>query len=1275
MLCLLGYAALAMGAGTNDVSAWVEHWSAQGPRLGLPRGRRVAEVVRHEIDGGACILREARFEGGGFAVVAGSSSAGDVIAFSDRGELVESDDNPLWVLLKRHGAHLSAERARPLAMAAPTGVSDLRVAPLVESRWSQTSAAGQKCWNYYTPNGNPCGCVATAMSLVMRCHEWPESPVRIETNACVVTVGNTQTVSNLVMLGGPYEWAQMPHRPGDGGLTETNREALGRIVYDCGVAMHMGYSSVGSEALAEPIHLRFKDVFGYASAQSFFPDFGLSPSDSVLRNAVLASLDARCPVILGICKFVPDAPTWDELYQNGHCIVADGYGFLDGEPYVHLNFGWNDQEVAWYKLPDIGTDYGFNLIDSVVYNVFPREEGEILSGHIVDHGTNAVGVVVRAYRPDGTLQETATTDGNGVYSLIVPGSSAYSLRATLGDRTKELQTTAGHSASYVGFDWDTWFPEEGPEGLVCGNRWGLDIDFTEPDRDPRLFVSAESGSDESGTGAEDAPFATIDKALSLVVEGDTVFVGPGVYTGVVVAVSATVTIVSTDGPEATILDAALGSPCYFGQANPNSVLSGFTLQNGYCECGGGVLYGTVSNCVIRYCYAPYDPNMRGSGFGGGAYEATLYDTFLYGNEAEAYGGGAAACSLVRCTVYSNWAGGAGGGADADSVCMDSIVWGNGNFNGETDNWESYTSRGQTIRTVFDHSCTEPEAAGTGNLSADPMFVGEREADLRLRAASPCLGAASDGRNMGAYQGEGVAGARITVEVQGPGWVTPMSALLLPGETADFEATTGHPFVGYGTNGVVVADSVRVTLPCPEADLTLTARFATTNFCVDAANGDDANDGWSWQSAKKTIQAAADVLADGERIEVRPGVYDGFVSYSYDSEIVATDGPEATVLDARGQGRCFRDAGITTLRGFSLVNASASGYYGGGACGGQLVGCIVSNCTASAGGGAAWAVLENCVLVGNRSETQGGGAYDCAVDRCTVVGNRADAPRSGLSEFAGGGVDYFCDCTNSIVWGNVNAAGGTDNWEAYSVQTWQGMSVSVPHSMEHCCTEPWISIGSGNVFRNPRLVHPESGDFRLYEGSPCLGTATDGGNIGAYGGPGIRFEWPVLPPDATPEDVVGALAAIRCVDPAVTESIGTDAARYEAFREWAVSDLGRPADVAFAEKAYRSYRMRDLVASPTLLTDGAPTRLEISAFSAEGPDCRLTVRLRDGETVVPLADDKGAFVGTVRLGTSMDGLVPTASEDVRSASRHEDGTVSLTVRAPSDSAGFYDLEVQ
>jgi len=89
---------------------------------------------------------------------------------------------------------------------------------------------------------------------------------------------------------------------------------------------------------------------------------------------------------------------------------------------------------------------------------------------------------------------------------------------------------------------------------------------------------AEKGSDSS-EGSESAPFATVQKALSVAANGDTIKVGPGTYplpvtTSRTVGTTAftygtpsywvtnAVTIVGTDGPDVTIFDGENRANCY-----------------------------------------------------------------------------------------------------------------------------------------------------------------------------------------------------------------------------------------------------------------------------------------------------------------------------------------------------------------------------------------------------------------------------------------------------------------------------------------------------------------------------------------------------------------------------------------------------------------------------------------------------------------------------------------------------------------------------------------
>ena len=204
-------------------------------------------------------------------------------------------------------------------------------------------------------------------------------------------------------------------------------------------------------------------------------------------------------------------------------------------------------------------------------------------------------------------------------------------------------------------------------------------------------------------------------------------------------------------------------------------------------------------------------------------------------------------------------------------------------------------------------------------------------------------------------------------------------------------------------------------------------------CHVAVSGSDQTGDGSEENPFRTIQKAVDSCSGG-RILVRPGMY-GPVLVGADAFVVieSTEGPERTIIDG-GHGRsCFAvaEAGrrfpseSTELRGFTLQNGFAQD--GGGACGGVLCRCIIrGNAASYRGGGCAYSVLHDCLVVSNTVDgaadlehggvCSAGGAFCSFLYNCTVTGNRAISSRG---EATGGGVNAAVGGVyNTIVWDNA-----------------------------------------------------------------------------------------------------------------------------------------------------------------------------------------------------------------------------------------------------------------
>ena len=436
LVALLAFAFVAQAAPVSERQAQLaaRAWAAVSERFGTRLGSSVEKGREFAVTNGASFF-SVKMKGGGAVIVSGDSEDAPIIAMSSADISNLEEGSPLRDLverdiLARRNAAPSSAKARaaqrrwlrlisagdaiemaddgrvPSSDVAPT---DLRVPALVESKWGQ-QGHGE---NYYTPNKYVCGCVATAMAQIMRYHCFPVKSVAQFSKTC--TVDNIPSVKTA--KGGVYDWDNMPLVPSDG-MSDVAKEAIGRLTYDCGVSVSMGWAASGSRAFTADVGPALTNLFGYANAKVSNED-ALSTDEALRERLIFASLDAGYPVQLGICQ---------ASGANGHSIVADGYGYIDDVSYVHLNMGWSGLGDIWYHLPDVtyvatsgGSDYTADIVSTCVYNIFPTETGVVLSGRTLDDDGEAVaGASVAVYREGESEPFTnLTSSASGVYAAIV----------------------------------------------------------------------------------------------------------------------------------------------------------------------------------------------------------------------------------------------------------------------------------------------------------------------------------------------------------------------------------------------------------------------------------------------------------------------------------------------------------------------------------------------------------------------------------------------------------------------------------------------------------------------------------------------------------------------------------------------------------------------------------------------------------------------------------------------------------------------------------------
>ncbi len=458
----------------------VEKWLSLNPHpLGTVLGTKIKGVQAFKDAAGDILYFAVSLEPAGLVIVAGDDLVEPIVAFLSDGLYDPSPTNPLGALVSRdltarvREVQALEEQGRPIAFskkfakarrkwgllgsdtAAATEadlatVSEMRVAPLVQSKWGQGNIGSDYCFNYYTPNNYVCGCVATAMAQIMRYHRHPK--VGVGTSPYQVKIDGLEQTLNLRGgdgQGAPYDWDNMVLCP-KANMTVTERQAIGALTYDAGLSVNMNYTNTnsGTENLGGQA---LRNTFTYENAidgGSPFQAGSITPDN--LLSMINPNLDAGLPIILSM--IVQDS-------NMGHAIVGDGYGYDTGTLYHHLNMGWLGLDDAWYNLPEVPTTKAvFNVVDGCVYNIYAIGSGEIISGRVTTHSGVPLAEAAITAVQDGGATYTATTNSQGIYAFSkLPVLKYFTIRAAKsGFLFKPQRCRTGSSQSFTSSSGNLW---------------------------------------------------------------------------------------------------------------------------------------------------------------------------------------------------------------------------------------------------------------------------------------------------------------------------------------------------------------------------------------------------------------------------------------------------------------------------------------------------------------------------------------------------------------------------------------------------------------------------------------------------------------------------------------------------------------------------------------------------------------------------------------------------------------------------------------------------
>ena len=317
-------------------------------------------------------------DGGGYAVVAADDVSLPIIGYSLTDRLPQ-DNLPcnLRYMLDWHASMIDYARKHHLEASADTRAqwqsvqtNDEEEVLLETARWDQTGLP----WNALVPtlDGKEChaGCVATAMAIVMRYHQWPEKGTG--TLPSYYWYSGRKEIEGHA-LGHVYDWSQMPLVYEPGQYTQEQADQVAQLLYDLAIMSQMDFHPAGSGAAGDAPLLLTK-YFGY-DKQMQYHDWDYYSTEQ-WEEMIRAEINADRPIFYF---------GYTANYGEGHAFVVDGYK----GPYFSINYGWSGDGNDFYLLkPTVDLDPDavtiFRHWQGMMSHFFPDRGGEAYPQFIDD---------------------------------------------------------------------------------------------------------------------------------------------------------------------------------------------------------------------------------------------------------------------------------------------------------------------------------------------------------------------------------------------------------------------------------------------------------------------------------------------------------------------------------------------------------------------------------------------------------------------------------------------------------------------------------------------------------------------------------------------------------------------------------------------------------------------------------------------------------------------------------------------------------------------------
>ena len=325
----------------------------------------------------------------GFVIVSGDDRINPILGYSDEGYFDEAKaPSNMKNLLNEYAQQISMLNEVSNvkgAIAAAKNVVDTRnsIAPLLTTKWDQARPYWNKCPQVQNEDGeyepSYTGCVATAMSQVMKYYNYPAQTTQVILSYQYgYGTGNmgeyiTQTTEDLPVT--TFDWAHMLDSY-NGSEDQVYTDAVATLMLYVGHAAHMTYALTASGTTDPYIPKAFNNYFDYNAQLVYRSDYDQQAWEDMVYQELVAG---RPMVYNGRAGS-----------GGGHSFVCDGYEMGD---YYHINWGWGGLGNGYFQLAimnphaaGIGASSsaeGYNIDQTAIIGITPGYSGQGQVNHVL----------------------------------------------------------------------------------------------------------------------------------------------------------------------------------------------------------------------------------------------------------------------------------------------------------------------------------------------------------------------------------------------------------------------------------------------------------------------------------------------------------------------------------------------------------------------------------------------------------------------------------------------------------------------------------------------------------------------------------------------------------------------------------------------------------------------------------------------------------------------------------------------------------------------------